>query len=224
MPKKKPNCPAAGTQANAPACAPVQSCPGANPQVVKRGNITVTVDRTAKTIAMAGTQEYSGTGASQAYSDTATKKINDTWSGPTTFEGQPYTVTSNIQGRYLAPGSTPTPGTNQVNVVQTNDPPSVTSSKLETASNQTLYGGTNPKFGTGPGRQHSTDLDGGVTIVPHEFGHSMGLLDEYSEGKNPDGTRRTVPKVPGGLMGDGSSTSKPTPDNYASLITGCGLA
>jgi hypothetical protein len=53
----------------------------------------------------------------------------------------------------------------------------------------------------------------------------MGLPDEYREGpRNADGTRsivRTGP--PGGLMGYIDPGSKPTPDNYNSLITGNGL-
>ena len=216
MPKKKPPCPNATPQANAAAVAPVKPCPGPNPQVVKRGHTTLSVDRQAKTITMTGTQEYSGTGASQAYSDRATSDINNTWSGPTTFEGQPYTVTSNITGKYLPPGTAPDPDTNQINVVQTNDPPSVTSQN--DPSNQSFYG-------AGPGHQHSTDDTHGTVIAPHEFGHSMGLLDEYTEGPhNADGTRSIVQTGPaGGLMGHIDSGSKPTPANFNSLITGCGL-
>ena len=69
-------------------------------------------------------------------------------------------------------------------------------------------------------------MDGTQLTVAHEFGHSMGLPDEYTEGpRNPDGTRnlvRTGP--PNGLMGYINPGARPTPDNFNSLVTGNGLA
>lgn len=217
MGKKKPDCPNAGKDAGTPVKAKGGACGKPNPEVVKRGNITLTVDRDKKTITMDGTQEFYGDGADQAYADRATKEINDTWSGPTTFEGEKYEVKSNIKGQVRKESDPATKGTNQIHVVKTTDPASVTRQK--DPANQSLYG-------KGPGYQHSTeDDDGGLTIA-HEFGHSMGLKDEYTEGpRNADGTRsvvRTGPK--GGLMGYIDKGSKPTPDNINSLITGCGLA
>ena len=217
MGKKKPSCPNSGPNPASPANCAVGSCGKPNPQVIKRGNITITVDRVKKTITMEGTQEFSGNGADQAYCDRATKEINDTWSGNTTFEGENYQVNSKIKGQVRKDSDPPTPGTNQIQVVKTADPAAVTRQK------DPAY---QPFYGKKPGHQHSTeDDDGGLTIA-HEFGHSMGLKDEYTEGpRNPDGTRsvvRTGPK--GGLMGYIDKGSKPTPDNFNSLITGCGLA
>src|SRR5262249_54544901 len=161
----KPKCPNSAPNANVPVKSAVAGCPKPNPEVVKRGNITITVDRVKKKITMEGTQEYYGDGADQAYSDRATKEINDTWSGPTTFEGEKYDVESKIQGKVRKESDPATPGTNQIHVVKTTDPASVTRQK--DPANQSLYG-------NGPGYQHSTeDDDGGLTIA-HEFGHSMG--------------------------------------------------
>lgn len=217
MSKKKPACPNSSPDASTPVNSPAAGCGKPNPEVIKRGNITLTVDRVKKTITMTGTQQFYGDGADQAYSDRATKEINDTWSGPTKFEGADYTVTSNIQGTVRKESDPATPGTNQIHVVKTTDPSSVTRQK--DPANQSLYA-------KGPGYQHSTeDDDGGLTIA-HEFGHSMGLKDEYKEGpRNADGTRSIVRTGPnGGLMGYIDKGSKPTSDNFNSLITGCGLA
>jgi uncharacterized Zn-binding protein involved in type VI secretion len=185
---------------------------------VQRGNTTITVDRDTKTITLTGTQEYSGSGATQDYADRATASINQTWSGTTTFEGESYQVNSRITGQFRAAGDPATATATQVDVVQTTDPPSVTT--------QSTHPSNQPFYGTSPGHQHSTDLDGGVHVVPHEFGHSMGLPDEYHDDpRNPDGTRNVVRTGPvGGLMGYSDSTSHPTPDNFNSLITGNGLA
>lgn len=217
MSKKKPSCPKASPDACTPVKSATVSCGKPNPEVVKRGNVTLTVDRVKKTITIDGMQEYYGDGADQSYSDRATKEINDTWSGPAKFEAMDYTVTSNIKGTVRKETDRATSGTNQIHVVKTTHPSSVT--RQQDPANQSLYG-------KGPGYQHSTeDDDGGLTIA-HEFGHSMGLKDEYTEGpRNPDGTRSIVRTGPnGGLMGYIDPGSKPTSDNISNLITGCGLA
>jgi uncharacterized Zn-binding protein involved in type VI secretion len=199
----------------------VTGCPtviigGPAASAVMRGNITVIVDRVNHTITLVGTQEFSGTGASQDYADRASQMINSAWSGPTQFEGQNYQVTANISGRFRPPGAPPTPGTNQVDVVQTAQPFAVTSQ--QDPSNQPFYAAT-------PGHQHSTDMDGPQLTVAHEFGHSMGLPDEYTEGpRNPDGTRNVVRTgPPNGLMGYINPAARPTADNFNSLVTGNGL-
>jgi hypothetical protein len=188
---------------------------GAPPGVtmVRRGKIWVVVDRVHKTITLIGVQQYSCAGASADYIDKATKCINSTWSGPTTFEGETYQVNSMIQGT----GGKDNPSEAQVCVVHTTDPPAVTSQK--DPSNQ-------PLNANGVGHQHDTDTDGGTLTPAHEFGHSMGLPDEYTEGpKNPDGTRnvtRTGP--PGGIMGYTDPGSRPTPGNFNSIVNGTGLS
>jgi len=185
--------------------------------MVRRGNTFIIVYRQSHIILMVGVQEYSGTGSSQAYADRCTEIINDTWSGTTTFEGQAYKVEAKITGRARKGGDPANPNATQIDVVKTSDPPSKTGQ--DDPANQ-------PAYGRGPGHQHSTENDDGTVAVAHEFGHSMGLNDEYKEGpRNRDGTRsvtRTGP--PKGIMGYIEKGSRPTGDNYNNLITGKGLA
>jgi len=183
---------------------------------VMRGNITVIVDPANHTVTLVGTQEFSGTGATQAYADAVSNMINAQWSGPTQINGQNYQVTAIISGRVRNASDPPTPGTTQINVTQTSDPIQVTATGPN-PSNQPLYGRS-------PGSQYSTDADHGNLTPAHEFGHSMGLPDEYTTTTGPDGRRQTTPTTPGGLMGDISPGSKPTPGNYNSLVNGTGLA
>jgi hypothetical protein len=98
-------------------------------------------------------------------------------------------------------------------VVKTTDPPSVTSQR--DPASQAMWG-------NGRGHQHSTDTDGGVVAPAHEFGHAMGLGDEYSEGpRKADGTRSVVATGPaGGLMGHVEAGSRPTPANFDELVNG----
>ena len=181
--------------------------------VVRRGNMFIIVDRNTHRITMVGVQEFSGD-ATQAGVDAAMQAINSTWSGTTTFEGQPYVVDSMVQGRLHTDGSANNPLANQVVVSHTTLTPA--QHKQQDPANVD---------GNNVTHIHDNEDDGGTLTVPHEFGHTMGLPDEYREGpRNADGTRslvRTGP--PGGLMGYIDPGSKPTPDNYNSLITGNGL-
>jgi uncharacterized Zn-binding protein involved in type VI secretion len=181
--------------------------------VFRRRNVFFIVNPDTKRITMVGVQEYYGSGATQAYVDKATKCINDTWSGPTTIRGEDYQVDCLITGVGRCPETPGNPMANDIEVVETTDPPWVTSQKDPSFQKQAH------------GHQHSTDADSGHLTPAHEFGHSVGLDDEYKEGpRNPDGTRnltRTGP--PGGLMGHVEPGSRPTSQNMEQLITGKGL-
>lgn len=180
--------------------------------VARRGKILIVTNRDAHTIMMIGVQEYRGDGASEEFVKRATDSINKTWSGRTEFEGAPYQVECMITGRVA--GDPPNPLANQINVVKTTDPPLVTADKDPAHQ---------PYYGVGPGYQHTTDQDDGWLTAAHEFGHSMGLPDEYIEGPRVNGHRKLVHTgPPGGLMGHAIG-SHPTPDNFAGLITGQGL-
>lgn len=179
--------------------------------VVRRGKILVIVNSKEHTIRIVGVQEFKGDGASDAYVKKATDCINKTWSGPTTLNGEPYNVDCMVTGRKT--GNPADPLANEINVKQTSDPPSVTT--RNDPSTQSLWG-------NGPGQQHSTDADGGVVVPAHEFGHSMGLADEYREGpRAPNGDRTIVRTGPsGGLMGYIDPGSRPTPGNFNDLVNG----
>lgn len=181
--------------------------------VARRGKILIITNRDARTIMMVGVQEFSGNGASEAYVKGATDSINTTWSGKTEFEGSPYQVECMITGRVA--GDTGNPLANQIRVVDTSVPP---------ATNARRDPSYQPLYGRGVGYQHNTDQDDGWLTAAHEFGHSMGVKDEYEELPPVDGERRTKRTgPPGGLMGN-PIKSHPTPDNFDSLITGKGLA
>lgn len=183
--------------------------------VVKRGNILVIVDRKSHTIRIVGVQEFRGDGASDEYVEKATDCINQTWSGPTTFEGEAYNVDCMVTGRKA--GDPRDPAANQIRVKQTSDPPSVTSDKDVSYTD-----------GKTTGYQHSTDTDNGVVTPAHEFGHSMGLEDEYQEGTISKARgmlgfgNRTLTRTgpPGGIMGYVDPGSRPTSDNFDELIKG----
>lgn len=179
--------------------------------VHRRGKVLIIVDARTHTIRMVGVQEFKGDGATDEYIKKATDCINQTWSGDTTLNGEPYKVDSMVTGRRA--GEPLDPLANEINVKKTADPPGVTSNK--DPAWQSLNG-------NGPGYQHNTDADDGTLTPAHEFGHAMGLDDEYKEGPRlPNGDRnciRTGPK--GGLMGYVEPGSKPTPANFDELVNG----
>lgn len=183
--------------------------------VVRRGKMLIIVDRATKTITMVGVQEFEGDGASPEYIAAATECVNTSWRGPTTFEGQPYEVDCMVSGRHV--GAAHDPLANEIGVVKTSDPIWVTSKGKKPSSQ--------PFYGDGVGRQHSTDLDRGHLVAAHEFGHSLGLRDEYIElPPGPDGERQIQHTGPdGGLMGHVEPGSRPTADNFDTLIHGKGL-
>lgn len=182
-------------------------------KVVRRGNVLLIVNEDAQKIVMVGVQEVAGDGGDAAYARRAQDAINRIWSGTTQLDGKSYTVEAMVTCRVRTDSDDDkNPRANHVDVKQTTDPFRVTS--VEDPSNQALYG-------RGSGYQHSTDSD---PAIAHEFGHSMGLRDEYTETKGPDGKRRTTPNRPGDLMGDVGAGSKPSQANYQSLITGNGMA
>jgi hypothetical protein len=200
-----------------PACSPTHPCPCTKPiQTVQRGKFTIDVDRCKKTVTIKGKEEFFGPGASQTVVDNAILSINSTWSGNTKFEGDTFTVKSEVTGSLRKESDPQDSSANQMLVKMTTDPPNV--HKNKDPANQ-------PFYGTSPGMIHNNEDDGGTLTIPHEMGHAMGLKDEYSEGpRDASGNRTLVRTGPaGGLMGYIDSGSKPTDDNYNALITGNNL-
>lgn len=186
------------------------------PTTVQRGKFTVTVDREKKTITIAGKQQFFGDGATQGVADNAVKSMNDTWSGPTKFEGENYAVKTEITGSVRNASGPADPSANQMQVKHTTDPPNV--HKNNDPANQ-------PYNGSGPGMIHDNEDAGGTLTIPHEMGHAMGLKDEYSEGPRDASGNRTIVRTgpAGGLMGYIDPGSKPTEQNYNDLVTGNNL-
>ena len=138
------------------------------------GNTLVAVDPETKTIYIESFVEYSGPGATQAYADAAKKIIEDTWRGTCQRDGEPDNVEVNVHTAVNQRGQ-PTPGYDPIIV----DP-------ATTRANQTL-------FGDGPGHQSPSDLRSDQRIPAHEYGHSLGLNDEYHD---PPGGGPSVPNDP----------------------------
>jgi hypothetical protein len=184
--------------------------------VIRRGNVFFIVNTKNKRITMVGIQEYYGTGATQGYADRASDQINNIWSGKTKIKGEDYTVDCQITGRWRDKDTPANPMANQIQVVQSSQ------SRYDTDHSDPP---NQPYYGRSPGYQHHNDLDSRLTAA-HEFGHSMGLPDDYKEGpRAPDGKRQvTFPCGDHDLMCHSNEGSKPSPGNYDSLITGQGLA
>jgi hypothetical protein len=179
--------------------------------IVRRGNVWVIVDKKNKVIVLLGTQEFRGPGATPDYIRRATQDINNVWSGTTTFEGEQYNVRSLITG---SAGAGDLQGANDIYVGTDN-----------ARAWQSYYGregffGSREDYG---GRQDISDVNNHTPA--HEFGHALGIPDEYTDQKDAAGNVFSVPHNPGSndLMGYTGPGARPSTGNYNSIITGSGL-
>jgi uncharacterized Zn-binding protein involved in type VI secretion len=126
------------------------------------GNSLVAVDPETGTVFVESFLEYRGPGASQAYADAAKKSIEDTWNGSLRKDGKTYDVQVNVHTA-VNPDGPPTPGYDPVIV-----------SPATTRADQSL-------FGNGDGHQNPTNAAPRSRVAAHEFGHTLGLPDEYHD-------------------------------------------
>lgn len=177
---------------------------------VKVGNSVIAFDKATNSLYVVSYLEYSGPGASAAYAAHAQQQIQDMWSGQQSIRGKPGEVTVQVHTRLGATG-TPTPGYDQIAV----DPATARSS-------QTLGGG--------PGWQNPTDADPGNFVAAHEYGHTVGVTDQYIDtphGSVPDPTKTAHPD--GNIMcqtwPDPSTGTLPKPneEHYNEILSNAGL-
>lgn len=151
------------------------------------GNSLVAVDPESKTIFIQSFLEYSGPGASQTYAKAAKQNIEDTWGGTCQHKGETYKVEVHVS-TIVQTGGTPTPGYDPIIV----DP-------ATPRSNQTLWG-------AGEGHQTPKDADAPNRVAAHEYGHTLGLGDEYHD--TPTGSVPNDPTKKHNIM----SKTWPDPD------------
>lgn len=176
--------------------------------VIRRGKFLIIVNDLLGKIYIVGVVEYAGDGVSATFIDGAVGDINQVWSGSCVHDGRTYEVESMVTGRR----SIGDPAANQVEVVHSDN---------DHAYNSRHDPAHQPFNGDGTGYQHDTDLDGRHTPA-HEFGHSLGLPDEY-ETTTVNGERMSIPAPGSGIMGSTAPNQKPTQANYDSLLSGNGL-
>jgi RHS repeat-associated protein len=195
----------------------------ASEEVIERGPVKIYFDPEAHTIRIGANITFTGPGATQAYVDQAIQNINQTWSQRTSFGGATYTVRSEVTGEraetlpidiplhdFLESLATWRKGlTGAPLSVPKRDPDSIP-----------FYVDTKKDFsmtsGYGWGWSELFAGDKRSMTPPHEFGHILGLPDEYRKNRGL-GKVHTTPS----LMGLGGLL--PSAANYRSLVTGIGL-
>lgn len=108
--------------------------------------------------------EYHGPDATQAYADAAKKQIEDTWSRQTTVDGKPVDVRVQVNTN-VNPTGEPTPGYDRINV-------------------DGKTGRSNQQLGGGQGNQNPADISGKEIVAAHEYGHTLGINDDYTDQPN----------------------------------------
>lgn len=176
----------------------------------KGGSTRVAKDDKNRVIYIKSKMEFRGPDASVGYALAAKKQIERAWSGKTTINGKKYRVVSIVVVRVnrnpVAPASA---GYDQI----------IVDSATEIMS-QTLYG-------AGPGHQTPAAANdaGRPRRIAHEYGHTLGLEDEYH-----DEGGRAVPDDPekkNNIMAETwpdahGQLPAPHPDHYEKILEGYG--
>jgi uncharacterized Zn-binding protein involved in type VI secretion len=181
---------------------PVADLSAQAPTVLANGGSTrVYVDPLTKTVYITTNIEYVGRDASQAYADAARKQIEDTWNGQMVYNDEPYKVQVQIN-TLVNPDGPAANGYDTVNV------------------DSNTHDMTQPVYGDNVGQQTpdaATDA-GHPRRIAHEYGHTLGLPDEYH--LTPDGgpdhqSEPDDPTRPHNIMaqtGPDAHGNLPTPD------------
>lgn len=154
--------------------------------------------------------EYTGPGATPAYAAAAKAQIEAMWGGQRTINGKPAEVVVNVNTN-VNPTGAPSQGYDAIKV----DP-------AVPRSNQTLGGG--------PGNQTPSDANPNSYVAAHEYGHTLGLDDQYKDtpkGSVPDPakTKNTTDNIMCQTWPNTTTGAAPHPyeEHYNTIIKNVGL-
>ncbi len=164
--KKLPNDACNGSVTPCPA-SKLKKCKGSG----KGGSTNISINDADKTIHINTKMEFSGPDASEEYAKAAKKQIEEAWSGKMTRNGEEYKVIVTIDAKSNKTGK-PTSGYDQIIVDKKNN-----------RMSQTLFGG-------GPGYQTPEAANDKTRPrrIAHEYGHTLGLKDGYTDVKGKGST------------------------------------
>jgi hypothetical protein len=128
-------------------------------------NTVISYDKANNRIFIVSYLEFSGLCASEDYAQRAKAQIEKVWGGTHTVRHKPTEVTVQVNVKYNWTGR-PTPGYDQITV-------NCSVNRKEDRPNQTLGGG--------PGQQLYNSAEPNSLVAAHEFGHTLGLGDQYKD-------------------------------------------
>jgi hypothetical protein len=185
----------------------------------RAGNSLVAISAETKNIYILSFLEYSGPNASAEYAARAEAQIEAMWGDRTcVIDGETYTVNVDVTTRVRDASAPATDGFDQIIVDDSTG-----------RSSQYL-------FGDGPGYQTSSDADPGNFTAAHEYGHSIGIDDEYHDtfewqwGWPPRTFTGSVPNDPSKVnnimstvQASGGVDPHPYDDHYEQVLEDYGL-
>jgi uncharacterized Zn-binding protein involved in type VI secretion len=180
---------------------------GATPPVpASKGSTQVKVDEKTATIVITTKIEYSGPDASEGYAKHAKEEIEKTWSGSHKYKGKDYKVKVEIESKVNKSGK-PTPGFDQIIV-----------DKKTKRMTQTLHG-------AGPGHQTPDAANPKRRRIAHEYGHTLGLNDEYHDtptGSAPNDLNKKNNIMTETWADENGKMPHPHPDQYDKVLKNYG--
>jgi hypothetical protein len=174
-----------------------------------RGHSMVAISKDTKNIYILSFLEFFGRSASQDFADRAKAQIEKMWGNKlANVNGENYKVNVQVETSVRGVGDAATPGYDQVSVDPANGRP-----------NQAL-------FGDGVGQQVPNAADANNYVAAHEYGHSLGLQDEYHD--TPAGSVPNDPSKVNNIMAQtwpGANGTPPGPysDQYDNILHNYGL-